>query len=287
MTAAPTRMPPPPPRNGAPAVAAPSIKPRLGKPAADTMGSAVVLNGSEGVGKTSAACHAPAPLILMARGETGYVTLRNAGRVPDIDTLTDEAGKPKTIDSWAELLAVLDSDLSAYKTIILDAMGGFERLAHELVCTRDYRGDWSEKGFANFQKGFEVAVSDWVGMLAKLDRLRHQGMNVILLSHAKIGGVKNPDGSDYTQFTADCRKETWSVTARWADAVLFYRFVTVVDAVKQGKGKGIGGADREVRTEGRDAFVAKNRYGMPPVIEVPADPAAAYQAIFGLINKPG
>ncbi|MBN1456573.1 MAG: AAA family ATPase [Sedimentisphaerales bacterium] len=240
----------------------------------------VVLNGVEGWGKTSCGAFAPKPAILMAKGETGYLTLLGAGSVPSV---------PNTIiNSWPELIGFLDVQIGTeelvYKTLILDAVGGFEKLCHELVCRRDFKGDWGEKGFASFQKGYDVSVNDWLGMLHRLDKLNAKGVMIIMLGHTQIRPFKNPMSEDFDRYVCDIHHKTWSVTHKWADAVLFGTYVTVVDKIS-GRAKGIGGAERIVYTERRDAFDAKNRYGMPERIEIPDDSSKIWSTIWKHIYR--
>jgi hypothetical protein len=241
----------------------------------------IVLNAVEGWGKTSFAANAPGVAILMGQGETGYTTLFNAGLVPAVPTAN--------ITSWADLLAFLDSfEPGDLKWLALDSLTTFERLCQEHVCANDFKGDWSEKGFASYGKGFEMSMGEWLKMLSRLDRIREQhGVGIILLAHTKVKTFKNPMGSDYDRYIADAHEKTWSQTAKWADCVLFGKFNTVVDGAKDlsKKGKGIGGNERIVYTEQRDAFDAKNRYGMPEEIDIPSDPAAAFPTIISYIVK--
>lgn len=238
-------------------------------------GERFILMAVEGWGKTSVAAQAPGAAIIMARGETGYETLLNHSRVPSIP-----AAKA---DTWDGLLALLDqiaTNPGEIKNLALDAMGGLERLCHEHVCARDFGGDWGERGFGSFQKGYDVSVTDWLGLLNRLDRIRETGVNIWLLSHVQVRSFKNPAGADFDRFEAACHAKTWGVTHKWADAVLFANFRTILNKEKgEQRQKGIGGTDRVVYAERRDAFDAKNRHGMPPEIDIPGDPSEAYQLI--------
>ena len=207
----------------------------------------MIINAVEGWGKTTALAHAPKPVILMADGETGYKTLLGSGLVPKLDGAL--------VETWPQLMAALDALPDCdYETVGLDAMSGFERLCHAEVCCRDFGGDWSERGFGAFQKGYEQSVRDWNLMLAKLDKLNAAGKIIVLLSHSKVAAFRNPTGADYDRYIADCHAKTWAATARWADAILFGKFDSVVDlkAADRGniqkKGKGIGGAFRVMHT---------------------------------------
>jgi hypothetical protein len=272
-----------PPRAVGPAASASTAstsRPKLGKRNPDHLGHRLIANGVEGWGKTSLVAYANNPAIIMVGGETGYDTLLSAGRVPSVDAVK--------VTTWQDLLAVVDDVAGAgYGVLGIDAMGGAERLCHELVCARDFKNDWGERGFGSFQKGYDVSVTEWLNLLAKLDKVRESGTNIVMLSHSKVQTFKNPMGADYDKYVADCHAKTWSVTHKWADAVLFCTFVSIVDKAKptDRKGKGIGNNERTIYTEHRDAFDAKNRFGMPESIDMPADPSQMWDAIWQYIDK--
>lgn len=258
-------LPPAPMRQPPPTTAAPAartakrlIEPRAIAPVAPWL----VLNAVEGFGKTTFGAYSPAPLILMARGETGYDTLLAAGRVPQVPAYV--------VETWEDALGWLDQlieDPQDRKTLVLDATGGYERLCHEYVCRTKFQNKWGDDGFMSFHKGYDVAVSEWVLLLNRIERLKSERhMGIVMLGHSKVASFKNPIGADFDRYTGDVHAKTWGPTAKCADAVLFGNFFTVVDKEKQGKGKGIGGTDRVIYTERRDAWDAKNRYGMAPEI---------------------
>lgn len=248
---------------------------RIGK-AAPMLPPRIILNAMEGWGKTSLAANAPEPVILMARGETGFETLRGHGRVPDVDC--------GTIGDWPSLLGYLDS-LSQkplhYKTIVLDALGGYERLCWETVVRRDFKGNWGDDGFFAFQKGPGLAVRDWLELLPRLDVLNRQGAMILILSHATVGPFRNPTGRDYDRYQADCRKETWAATVKWADAVLFGAFEQMlVDVKGASKPKASDRvSDRVLHTTRTEAWDAKNRYGLPDSIDIPNDPMRGWETL--------
>jgi hypothetical protein len=291
MTATPTAppsaaRPAAPPRNGtAPAPAAHRPAPKLAVLPGTQEPPRIILNAVEGWGKTSCGAYADNPAILMAHGETGYQTLLGAARVPGVPAVK--------LDTWTDTLAVLDEMAASgkYGTLVLDAMGGFERLCHEHVCARDFEGNWGERGFGSFQKGYDVSVNDWLQMLVRMDKIRANGTAILLLSHCRIKTFKNPMGADFDRYVSDVHDKTWGATAKWADAVLFGNFRSQVETQRAAKpevlkkGKGIGGTERALYTERRDSFDAKNRYGMPVEIEVPADPAQIWATITQFITN--
>ncbi len=277
-TAPPSRRPAQSPVAGS--IGMPRALPKIGRIAALTGDTTarIVLNAVEGWGKTSLGANAPDPVILMAKGETGYATLRHAGRVPDCDAVE--------LETWADAIGTIDSlKAGQHKTIVLDALGGFERLCHEHVCNTQFNGDFGEKGFGSFQKGYELSLVEWLRLLHALDQVRQvRPVNVVILSHSKIRSFKNPMGPDFDRYIADCHEKTWGVTHKWSDAVLFGTFVTVTQEDRKTKKiKGIGGTERVAFTERTDAYDAKNRFGMPQQLDIPDDPAGAWPIVYGAI----
>jgi hypothetical protein len=238
---------------------------------------ALVLNAVEGFGKTTTGAQAPTPIILMARGEAGFRTLRQRSLVPDVDAVE--------CNTWQETLDTVSAlEQSQHQTIVLDALGGFERLCHEHVCTTQFGGDWGEKGFGGFQRGYEMSVAQWLQLLQRLDLVRKaRPCNILMLSHAKVTNFKNPLGPDFDRYAADCHHKTWASTSRWADAVLFGTFVTVVSDKKGSRAKGIGGSERVIYTNRTDGYDAKNRYGMPETLAI-GGPETMWTTIWGAIT---
>ncbi|HPP02274.1 MAG TPA: ATP-binding protein [bacterium] len=234
----------------------------------------LVINAVEGWGKTTLGSQAPKPLLLMARGETGYQTLYGSGLVPAVPTAL--------IEDWLGLLELLHELAQGceYKTIVFDALNGFERLCHEYVCARDYNNDWSDKGFYSYMRGPDTAVTDWVGLLSMLDRVRAQGVMIILLGHVIIKPFKNPAGPDYDRYVCDINPKTWGVTHKWSDAVFFGNFLTIVDEDAARRRRGIGGDQRVAYAERCDAWDAKNRYGINGRIDFPDDPTQNWATIW-------
>lgn len=275
----PVMTPPPPTAQAKPKaapVAAPSGIAKLGRHTPADTGARIVLTAVEGWGKTSVAAHAGNAALIQVQGETGYETLLRAGRVPAIDYATAVV--------WDELLSIVnDVASSKYDVLAIDAMGGAERLCHEMVCARDFKNDWSEKGFMGFMRGYDISVTDWIKLLAALDRARANGTHILLLSHCKVATFRNPEGPDFDRYTSDVHHKTWGATHKWADAVLFGKFATVVDEVKASKagakGKGIGQTERVLYTQRRDTWDAKNRYGMDEEIEITNGAAAVWPAL--------
>ena len=230
----------------------------------------LVINAVEGWGKTTLGAYAPDPVFIIAEGETGYYTLLKAGRVPDVPRCLTK--------TWEETLEA-SANTGAAKTVVLDAAGSFEMQLHSKICTEHFGGD--KESFNKWGRGADRAVLEWQKMLSNLER---SGATIILLCHSKIKSARDPFVENYDRYVPDLTKNTVAATHRWADAVLFGRFKSLVDT---DTGRGIGGTDRVLYTENRDSHVAKNRFGMPPEIKMPDDPVLSYKAVDRYISKGG
>jgi len=187
------------------------------------------------------------------------------------------------IPTWDELLGVVDQLTTmdhVYRNLVIDTADGMEKICNQYVCDTDFNGDWSEKGFIGFQRGYKVAAAGpWRSFLAALDKLREtKRMGMILLAHTGIGNFQNPMGPDYNRFTPDMYKDAWQLTFGWTDIVLFgQREVTVSKEKGDRKAKGYGGDARIILTEYSAAADAKNRHNLPPEIPMGDSPAEAWK----------
>jgi len=224
----------------------------------------VFLYAPEKFGKTSLPAFAPNPIVFQIK-DTGYQTLLDAGSVPPCPA--------PVIENYHDLNAVVDAflhDPQDRKTAIFDGYTGIEKCIHDWVCDTHYGGDWGDHGFLSYNKGYDLAIPEVVKFLSKLNRIRDKGIEVWVLAHATTKPQKNPIGPDYDKFVPQVHEKTWGPATKWADAILFGKFHTIVDVAKrekskstaEQKGKAIGGIDRVIFTRPCDAWVAGTRYAM-------------------------
>ena len=228
----------------------------------------MIFYGPPGIGKTSFAAAIPGVVFLCDQSELGILTLKDAGLVSaDVPVFPPISTFLETLDA----LEQLRTGEHKYGCLAIDAMGGFERLMHEEVCRRDYSGEWGERGFGGYQRGFDVSLADWRKFLNALDRLRDErSMSVVLLGHAKVSPFKNPEGPDFDRYNVDVHHKTWALTHKWSDMVLFANYEVAFAANDQHKqkAKAKGGQTRMMYTEHHAAWDAKNRHNLPPEIEM-------------------
>jgi len=205
--------------------------------------------------------HFPDVFGILARGETGYDTLRGAGLVPQVDT-APEVKTFKELQAWVQWL--LDED-HKYQWLFIDGMGSVERMFVEDLIARHYK---NADDFHDFGRGWKRGGPSWDAFLGTLDKLREErDMGICLVAHSHATMFNNPKGEDYHRWTPDLSNTPLNTTIRWADAVLFFDFVDTVSKVGR-KAKGVGGNKRVIYTQRTAAHVAKERHGLPDVISL-------------------
>lgn len=235
------------------------------------------VHGVGGVGKTSWAAHAPKPVFLIDDQELGIFDLMSSGQIDFEAQVLPKAG------SWTQMMDMLDEVENSgaslgYETLILDSSTGFEYLCFKHHCDEAFDGDWSRRGFFNYMQGPKNAAKTiWPEFLRKLLAIRANGMNVILIAHSQIKNFSNPEGPDYERWIPYLDKETWAITFRVMENVLFMNYYVDVetgkDKVSRGKGKG---NQRYLYTTWSAVHDAKNRWGLPPTIPMGDSAKEAY-----------
>lgn len=271
---------PPPPRESRMKLGA-IVKGRVERPIR------VLLFGVEGVGKSTFAANAPAPIFLAAEDGTAQL---DVARFPE----------PKT---WLDVFDALDELVTAdhaYKTVVVDTLDWLEPLCWQHVVERAARANPKIKSIEDFGfgKGYVAALDEWRKLLAALEQLRtKRGMHVVFLAHSWVKPFKNPEDEDYDRYELKLHAKAGGLLKEWADAVLFTRFETFANTDdKTKRTRGVSSGNRIVHTQRTAAFDAKNRYDLPQTLpldwsafaaavkaKAPADPAKLKERIAMLL----
>ena len=217
----------------------------------------LLLYGTEGIGKSTFASQAPAPIFVPT--EDG---------LSEIDC--DRFPLATTFDEVLAALLELHSEKHDYQSVVLDSLDWLERLIWDSLC-REYNVQSIEKVDGGYAKGYTHALTYWRQFLDALNRLRiDRGMAIICIAHAKVEKFEDPESNAYDRYSPRLHKHAAALVCEWSDAVLFAsrRFRTQSEDAGFGRKRniasaiGAGGGERVLRAVGGPSCIAKNRYGI-------------------------
>lgn len=237
----------------------------------------IVIYGVEGIGKSTLAASAPAPLFLDTENGTGQL---NVDRV-EVQTLGDIGS------AIAELNQQLSAGSCEYKTLVLDTADNLWRLCADSICAENNWPDIEKPGYG---KGYSMASDRFRIVLSHMDTLMKKGMHVVIVSHAKIDKISPPDNAEYSKYAIKVSAPNKQAEAsrellkEWCDCLLFCHYDTTVDS---SKGKAVGQHKRVVSTTCSPAWEAKNRYNLPESMDMsPETLPAIFEAAGCAQNAP-
>lgn len=227
----------------------------------------VVVYGPPKLGKSTLASETPNPW---------FIPTSDAG----IDNLPVR-GCP-VVRSWEEVLKYVEEVLKekhAYQTLVMDTLGGVTELAAMHICRTMFGGDFGEKGFLSYGKGWIATSEEMKKLLALLDQCVDRGMMVFLTAHTGVQTVKNPIDGDYSKFCPDLDRKIWGRIAAWSDVILRadYEYSVIITDKKAKKGRAEGTTTRVLRCVGTAAEDAGCRagYELPDILPMSWEALAA------------
>jgi hypothetical protein len=241
-------------------VAKPTLQPPPPRPVRMTLGAVtkgvvlapyrLVIHGTDGVGKTTFAADAPAPIFLGAEDGTGHL---DVARFPAPENWLDVLDAVRT----------LTNETHDFKTLVVDSLDWVESHIWQHVC--DTSGaDTIEDVGGGYGKGYTAALDLWRVFLAGLERLQAtKGMHVILIAHSLIKLFKNPEGDDFERYTIKLNDKAAGLCREWSKGVYFANYETFAVKEKSKRVKGVSTGARLLYTQRTAAYDAKDRYGVP------------------------
>ena len=210
----------------------------------------ILVYGVEGVGKSSFAKDAEAPIFLGKENGTEELDVH---RLPE----------PSTWSEVFEATAFLQHNDTPYKTLVIDPVNFLEPLCWAKVCVDN---GWSSIDQTGYGKGYDAALDEWRRFVVALDRLREvRSMNIVLVAHAQVKGFNDPEsGESYDRYQLAMNAKAAGLLKQWASAVLFakHEVATQRDA-KTKRVHARSNGTRTLYTEWSAAYDAKNRYNLP------------------------
>jgi hypothetical protein len=227
--------------------------------------------GPEGVGKSSLAADAPAPIFLDVEGGSDNI---EAARYP---FRPEDAATGHVPRAYEEVLAAID-DLIAnpahgYATLVIDTIDALEVLLQRYVCDQNGKADIEAFGFG---KGYRAALDEWRRFLSRLDALRATGVQVVLLGHSYVKTFKNPEGEDFDRYVLRVHDLASGQIKEWSDVVGFIHFDGGAaklkgDTAQTKRARGWTSGRRLVQLAREAAWDAKSRLSLPSELELGAE----------------
>lgn len=213
-----------------------------------------VAYGPEGIGKSTLASLWPVPLFVDA--EAG--TLRLA--VDRVQPL-----------SWAAALGFVEDlakNAQGYRTLVFDTADWLEKMAVQGLLAEHNQKSIEAFGYG---KGYTYLAEEWKRFLDRVGAMQAaNGMHVLFLAHAIMRKFEQPDEAGaYDRWEMKLSKQVAPAMKEWADLLLFANYKTIVVDV-DGKKKAQGGA-RVLYATHHACWDAKNRFGLPDEMPLPAD----------------
>ena len=225
-----------------------------------TLPPRMVIHGKDGSGTTTLAARFPAPVFLQT--EDGCP----AGL--EIDTFGLLASYASVVDA----ITALGHEQHGYRTVVLDSLDLLEPLVWQATCLA--RG-WQSIESVAYGKGYVEADKQWIDILNGFDWLRRaRSMMVVHLAHSAVEIINDPRAASYTSYQLRLHKRGRALVQDWCDGIGFLTTDLVVQTEEQGfrkRNRADGGLTRYLRWEGKPAYTAKNRYGLPEKMPVPKD----------------
>jgi hypothetical protein len=211
----------------------------------------IIVHGEPGVGKTTFACEAPAPIVIQT--EDGLGTLD----VPAFPLAT-------SYDDVMQAIGALFEEEHKYETLVLDSLDWLEPLVWAKTCEALGVKSIEAPGYG---KGYVEASLWWSRLLQGVTALRDQrGMAVVMTAHSQIVRVEDPLLPSYDRHDLKMHKRASALAEEYADVILFATWqthaVTEAAGFNQKRTRAITTGERIMHTVGQPAFLAKNRYGL-------------------------
>lgn len=210
----------------------------------------IVLYGTEGVGKSTWAGDAPGAIFLPLEDGSHHL---------------DVARLPRAL-SWGDVIDGLDvlAGEHEYRTLVIDTLDALEPVVWARTCTTKMNGDKRVSNIEDYgyAKGYVYALDVWRDLTARLDALVARGMSVVLISHAALATVKNPDAEDYQRYDLKLHHKASALLREWADHVLFAATDVGIAKINQ-RTKVTSLGERVLHTTSSPAWSAKTRSAAP------------------------
>lgn len=234
----------------------------------------LLVHGVQGVGKTTFAAQAPAPVFIQC--EDGLAGV-------DVEAFP----LARSFNDVMEAFGALYSEDHNFQSVIIDSIDWLEPLIYAQVCADN---GWTNIEQPGYGKGYIAAMNYWRQYIDGVNALRDdKGMWVIQLAHTDVKKFEDPSADAYDRYIIKLYNKAAALMLEHSDAVLFLNYLISIKTTEQGFGnkktRAVGGGQRIAYCAERPAHIAKNRYGLPDSIMVPGqDWAPLWDALHAAVG---
>lgn len=219
-------------------------------------------------GKTTFGSMAPSPIFLQTEDGLDNV---NADAFP----------LAKTFSEVLDNLGQLCTEEHQYKTLVVDSVDWLEPLIWAQLCA-EHNVKNIDSVAGGYGKGYNMALDLWQQYIDALNYLRlNRDMMIVQIAHAEVKRYDCPTSESYDRYKIKVHKNAAEKLMEHSDVILFGNYEVITKKTDVGfnktKTRAIGDGDRVLFTEERPAFVAGNRFSLPP--EIPFDKDGLYWAV--------
>lgn len=217
----------------------------------------VLIYGVEGIGKSTFAAGAEAPIFIQTEDGLGSLQV-------------DHFPLAQNVDDVMSAIAALYTEKHDFRTVVVDSLDWLET---HIVRSVEAKHDAKDLAYG---KAAILQAESWRKVLDGLNALRNdRGMAVVLIAHTTIKRFDSPEVEPYDRYQVKLQERSSALVREWCDAVLFANYRTIVKKDDVGFNKtsnrGISTGERLLYTSERPAFQAKNRYALPESIPLSWD----------------
>lgn len=210
----------------------------------------IFLFGVEGIGKSTFGAGAPNPIFIPTEDGLGNIS-------------TNSFPLCKSKADIFSAIGTLYTENHDFNTVVLDSTDWTEA-----ILRKEMEAKYSEKDLG-YGKDAVILSEMWKEILDGLDALRNEkNMAVILLGHSEIKRFDSPETEPYDRYQPRLSGRSSAIIREWVDAVFFCNYKTMVKKEEVGFNKvvsrGLSTGERLLYTAETPAYLAKNRYSLPP-----------------------
>lgn len=220
--------------------------------------------GPPGVGKSKLAATAESALFINMENALFHLDIHSTPHLKTYEEVRDASAFAYNSD---------------YKTIVYDCVDNLDDMIVSKVLSdanvvriKDGKPEWTSLDDFGYGKGYFLAKKKWDVVFSMFNAFVEKGKNIILVGHSQVVNFKDPAGEDFDTYTIKMGKGARDSLYAQMDNIFYMTWRNYVDVPKQEdrdkRPKGIGDGSVVIHTEQRPAFTAKNRYNLPPIVDI-------------------